>query len=112
MIALIIVLSLVWWNARAHPKAVKDHMQLYDIARTHSRHPLEIKANSIELQDVIGEGAFGVVHKGYLKSSHQYVAVKMLRGKLFSIKIIAESTFQQLTIKSLAIFPSSQMFQR
>jgi len=45
---------------------------------------MEILRENIKLLDVLGEGAFGLVRKGLLKSEHdqttKYVAVKMLKG--------------------------------
>lgn len=84
ILAAILAVVLLWFNIRMRRRPVKDHVPLYDTARSHTRHPLEIKANSIKLQGIIGEGAFGVVHKGYLKSLNQYVAVKMLKGNVAS----------------------------
>lgn len=46
---------------------------------------MEISMDQIELLDILGEGAFGLVRKGILirpLETYQQVAVKMLKGKL------------------------------
>lgn len=56
---------------------------LREMARSHNKDPMEVVASDIEIQGVLGEGAFGIVKKGILKPFNKHVAVKMLKGLIF-----------------------------
>lgn len=42
---------------------------------------MEIEPSNVELYELLGEGAFGIVRKGLLKPTNKPIAVKMLKGK-------------------------------
>lgn len=50
------------------------------MAKTYNKDSMEVNANDIEIHGILGEGAFGIVKKGILKSHNKAVAVKMLKG--------------------------------
>lgn len=71
-------LSLMHNSTLLATLAVEDNFELDD--------ELEVDPRSVVLQDVLGEGAFGLVRRGVYK--HRQVAVKLLKGEksfLFSI---------------------------
>lgn len=56
---------------------VDTHLQ--QLIGSYKNDKMEISPNDVELHEVLGEGAFGIVHKAYVKSKKQTVAVKMLK---------------------------------
>lgn len=56
-------------------------MYLREMAQTHNKDEMEIDPSNIKLLEVLGEGAFGIVRKGILLPTNQFVAAKMLKGK-------------------------------
>lgn len=84
-------LSLMHNSTLLATLAVEDNFELDD--------ELEVDPRSVLLQDVLGEGAFGLVRRGVYK--HRQVAVKLLKGK--------KSLFFSMLFLSLAsIYRSSQ----
>lgn len=54
--------------------------QLRDLAEVHKTHSMEIDVENLDLFDLLGEGEFGTVRRGILKTTNNAVAVKMLKG--------------------------------
>lgn len=54
--------------------------QLQDLAEAHNNHIMEIDIDNLDLFDSLGEGEFGTVRRGILKTTNTAVAVKMLKG--------------------------------
>lgn len=55
-------------------------MKLRRMLRAHNKDSMEVNPTDVEIQGVIGEGAFGIVNKGILKPFNKPVAVKKLKG--------------------------------
>lgn len=55
-------------------------LQLRELAQVHNSHSMEIDLENLELFEVLGEGAFGIVRRGVLMPFGLSVAVKMLKG--------------------------------
>lgn len=68
-----------------HCSEVNSSNSLKRDSDDHATDEYEIPSENVLLEEVLGEGAFGVVRRGLLKkcSNVQEVAVKMLRGTKF-----------------------------
>lgn len=55
-------------------------LYLRKITQAYDKDEMEINPINVELYEVLGEGAFGIVRKGVLKPSNTPIAVKMLKG--------------------------------
>lgn len=65
-----------------HKKNIfSDDIQLNELLQSHNNHEFEIDPANVELGEILGQGAFGIVRKGLLKPMHKAIAVKMLKGK-------------------------------
>lgn len=64
---------------RLEEKICENEMELRQII--HKNDKMEIKPSNVELYEILGQGAFGIVRKGMLKPTKKAVAVKMPRGK-------------------------------
>lgn len=60
-------------------------MYLRKLIQSHNKDEMEIEPANVELYEILGEGAFGIVRKGVLKPANTPIAVKMLKGKYFII---------------------------
>lgn len=85
-----IVAKYFMWNKT---KYTEEHKKLVELARVHQKHELEIKVSNIQLEGVTGEGSFGIVYKGFVKSMNCPVAVKMLKSKYLKLDM---ATFSSL----------------
>lgn len=70
-----------------HNVVYTKELQLRELADAHNKDSMEISLADLELYDVLGEGAFGVVRRGILKSIDRPVAVKMLKGFITHVSI-------------------------
>lgn len=61
-------------------KIFSKEIYLRKMIQSHDKDDMEIDPANVELFEVIGEGAFGIVRKGVLKSANKSIAVKMLKG--------------------------------
>lgn len=57
-----------------------NEMYLNEMIQSHNKDEMEIEPANVELFEVLGEGAFGIVRKGLLKPCNKEIAVKMLKG--------------------------------
>lgn len=78
-------------------KYAQEHDKLVELARAHQKHPLEIKASNVQLEGVTGEGSFGIVYKGSVKTMDYPVAVKMLKSKFDMTKFTSFFFFFEIT---------------
>lgn len=68
-------------DKRRHNKElVSKETLLHEMTRLYEKDDMEIDPATVDLNENLGEGAFGVVRKGVLKPSNTSVAVKMLKG--------------------------------
>lgn len=75
-------------NRLKHKKEIfSKEMYLRKLIQSHNKDEMEIEPANVELYELLGEGAFGIVRKGLLKPANKPIAVKMLKGivKLTSI---------------------------
>lgn len=80
-IAFIFVLILNRRNRLRHKKEIfSKEMHLRKLIHSHNKDEMEIEPTHVELYEVLGEGAFGIVRKGFLKPTNKAIAVKMLKG--------------------------------
>lgn len=75
------IILLITLNVKYRPKLTAKEIILRQRARAHNKDSMEVMLTDIEIQGVIGEGAFGIVNKGILKPHNKPVAVKMLKGE-------------------------------
>lgn len=57
-------------------------MYLRKFKQSHNKDEMEIEPANVELYEILGEGAFGIVRKGILRPTNKSIAVKMLKGKI------------------------------
>lgn len=57
-----------------------NEIQLQKIIRSHNKDKMEIDPLNVELHELLGEGAFGIVRRGILWPRNCEIAVKMLKG--------------------------------
>lgn len=78
------LLYVVIRNRRNHLKHKKEifsnELYLRKIIQSYNKDEMETEPTNVELHELIGEGAFGIVRKGVLKPSNMQIAVKMLKG--------------------------------
>lgn len=55
-------------------------MYLRKIIKSLYKDEMEIEPSNVELHELLGEGAFGIVRKAVLKPNNREIAVKMLKG--------------------------------
>lgn len=68
-------------NRMRHKKEIfSKEMHLRKLIHSHNKDELEIEPTNVELYEILGEGAFGIVRKGFLKTTNKAIAVKMLKG--------------------------------
>lgn len=68
-------------NRMKHKKEIfSKEMYLRKLIQSHNKDEMEIEPANVELYELLGEGAFGIVRKGLLKPTNKPIAVKMLRG--------------------------------
>lgn len=79
-VLVLFIILLIALNVKYHPKLSAKEIFLRRMARAHKKDSMEVIPTDVEIQGVIGEGAFGIVKKGILKPFNQPVAVKMLKG--------------------------------
>lgn len=81
IVATIFVIIQNHRNRLRHKKEFfTEEIALREKIRSHIKDGMEIKPCNVALYEEIGEGAFGIVRKGVLKSTNQSIAVKMLKG--------------------------------
>lgn len=69
-------------NRLRHKKEIfSKEMDLRKLIHAHNKDEMEIDPTNVELYELLGEGAFGIVRKGILKLTNKAIAVKMLKGK-------------------------------
>lgn len=61
-------------------KDILNDIHLRGMIRSHNRDGMEIDPSNIDLHELLGEGAFGMVRRGTLKPRNWEIAVKMLKG--------------------------------
>ncbi|XP_055325419.1 tyrosine-protein kinase receptor torso-like isoform X2 [Sitodiplosis mosellana] len=67
-------------NRLRHKKDIfSKEMYLRKLIHSHNKDEMEIEPTNVELFEVLGEGAFGIVRKGLLKPTSKAIAVKMLK---------------------------------
>lgn len=64
---------------------------LRELASNYNKHEMEVNKKEVELYERLGEGAFGVVHRGKLLKCGTDVAVKMLKGEHLHFNISINS---------------------
>lgn len=80
-VSFIFVVILNCRNRLRHKKEIfSKEIYLRRLIQSHDKDDMEIEPANVELFEVIGEGAFGIVRKGVLKSTNKSIAVKMLKG--------------------------------
>lgn len=68
-------------NRLRHKKEIfSKEMHLRKLIHSHNKDEMEIEPTNVELYEILGEGAFGIVRKGFLKTTNEAIAVKMLKG--------------------------------
>lgn len=68
-------------NRLRHEKEIfSNEMYLHKMIQSHNKDEMEIEPANVDLHELLGEGAFGIVRKGVLKSTNKEIAVKMLKG--------------------------------
>lgn len=80
-ILVFIIILLITLNVKYRPKLTAKEIILRKMAQAHTKDSMEVIPTDVEIQGVIGEGAFGIVKKGILKPYNKPVAVKMLKGE-------------------------------
>lgn len=76
-------------NRLKHKKEIfSREMSLRKMIQSHNKDEMEIEPCNVELFEVLGEGAFGIVRKGFLKPTNKSIAVKMLKGENYCITVI------------------------
>lgn len=71
------------------PIKIKQKMEIFSkeiyvrqMTQSYKRDKMEIETDNVELHEILGEGAFGIVRRGILKPNNTSIAVKMLKGKV------------------------------
>lgn len=86
VVLILLLITLAIQNRRNKLKhkneMISKEMQTREMARSHNKHVMEIDLKYLELYEVLGEGAFGIVRKGIIKPFNRPVAVKMLKGSI------------------------------
>lgn len=68
-------------NRLRHKKEIDSkEMELQKLIQSHSKDEMEIETTNVELYETLGEGAFGIVRRGFLKTANKAIAVKMLKS--------------------------------
>lgn len=62
-----------------------NEIQLQKIIRSHHKDKMEIDPTYVEMHELLGEGAFGIVRRGVLWPKNCEIAVKMLKGMRFEL---------------------------
>lgn len=91
IILLVSSLSIIFVNVamgvrRNRLNSAKDFfndIHLRGMIRSHNRDGMEIDPSNVDLHELLGEGAFGMVRRGTLKPRNWEIAVKMLKGMSF-----------------------------
>lgn len=65
-----------------------EEMQLRKIVHKYKSDPMEIDPANLDMRELIGEGAFGIVQKAILKNKNQVVAVKTIKKNCEDIKCL------------------------
>lgn len=81
LIIVIIVIEMRRYRLNS-AKGFLNDIHLRRIIRSHNRDKMEVEIANIELHEILGEGAFGMVRRGTLKPLHLEIAVKMLKGMI------------------------------
>lgn len=77
LIGVLITICLMRSNKKSI-KSVKE-IELRELAQSYHKDVMEVKPSNIQIEEILGEGAFGIVKRGILKPSNMIVAVKMLK---------------------------------
>lgn len=110
LLPIVVLLSIsfivvVIQNRRNRLKREKEiftnEMDLRKTIQSHNKDEMEIEPANVELHELLGEGAFGIVRRGLLKPNHKDIAVKMLKGKTYKLD------FSQLRKMRMFFFPCS-----
>lgn len=96
ILAIVIILYRRLKMKRAQISCTSREIHLRELAQSFNNDAMEIDPKSIRLYDILGEGAFGVVHKGLLLPQNQDVAVKMLKDDPSNDNV--EAFFQEITL--------------
>lgn len=84
LLSILFVISIIFYRRlklrRIRNKSATKENYLRETAEAFSQGEMEVDTSSILVYKILGEGAFGVVRKGFLLTKNQDVAVKMLKG--------------------------------
>lgn len=80
-IAFIFVMIQNRRNRLKHKKKIfTNELNLRKMIQSYNKDEMEIDPANVELHELLGEGAFGIVRRGVLRPGNKEIAVKMLKG--------------------------------
>lgn len=86
VILLIVSFIFVMIRNRRDRQIFSKDIHFRKLIHMHNKDELEMEPANVELYEILGEGAFGIVRRGLLKPTNKAIAVKMLKGNNENIK--------------------------